>query len=302
MADAVYRSRSALFASARSLGFLAVVGAGFVLLSLLLKFAGISLHTEGDEEGPRTIFNTLALCAIGVGTTAVLARFEHRSPLSYGLADRRALARLAMGLCVGVAVFGILLVVLMLCGAIRFEAGHRNALDVLSWGLFWLACYSGVALSEEVLFRGYLLSTLTVGLGPFVATIVTSLLFGLAHLSNGLESPMAVINAVLFGAVLAWSVLRSGSLWWAIGLHAGWDWTESYVAGASDSGIRATGRLMTALPHGSVLWSGGAAGPEGSLMMLLPMSLTAIICAAMFGGSRSRRAYHIQANDKPQPA
>lgn len=117
------------------------------------------------------------------------------------------------------------------------------------------------------------------------------------HLSNGLESPLAAVNGVLLGAVLAWSVRRSGSLWWAIGLHTGWDWAESYVAGAADSGVRAMGRLMTAIPSGPLLWSGGAAGPEGSVAMLVPIILAAIACVFTFPPSRGRRELNTNAQE-----
>ena len=263
----------------KAVALLAAVALIFIALGLLLHSAGISLHSEGAEEGPKTILNTLVLCAIAFGTTAAFARIERRSPFSYGLADPGGMRRWGWGAVTGVAAFAILIVILALANAIRFEPAHGSVPASLGWGLFWLGCYFAVAVAEEILFRGYLLSTLASGFGWSVAILITSLLFGLAHLSNGLESPLAAINGVLLGAVLGWSVRRSGSLWWAIGLHTGWDWAESYIAGAADSGVRAMGRLVTAIPSGPLLLSGGTAGPEGSLAMLVPIVLAAVACA-----------------------
>ena len=49
----------------------------------------------------------------------------------------------------------------------------------------------------------------------------------------------------------------TGSLWWAIGFHAAWDWGESYFYGTSDSGLMARGHLFGEHPVGKLLWSGG---------------------------------------------
>ena len=270
----------------KAVAFLASVALIFILLGLLLHSAGISLHSDGAGEGPKTILNTLVLCAIAFGTTIGFARLERRSPFSYGIADPNVGRLWGWGAVTGAGAFAVLIIILARVDAIRFEPARGSVPATLTWGLFWLGCYFAVAVAEEILFRGYLLSTLASGLGWPVAILITSLLFGLAHLSNGFESPLAAVNGILLGAVLAWSVRRSGSLWWAIGLHTGWDWAESYVAGAADSGVRAVGRLMTAVPSGSLLWSGGTAGPEGSVAMLGPIILAAFACVFTLRRSR----------------
>ena len=47
-----------------------------------------------------------------------------------------------------------------------------------------------------------------------------------------------------------------------------WDWAETFFFGTADSGNVATGHFLTTGPAGSALWSGGAVGPEGSLLIL----------------------------------
>ncbi|MGC2399529.1 MAG: hypothetical protein WA510_07095, partial [Acidobacteriaceae bacterium] len=70
----------------------------------------------------------------------------------------------------------------------------------------------------------------------------------------------------------------TGSLWWALGFHAAWDWAESYVYGTSDSGLAIQGHLLSTHPLGSLLWSGGKTGPEGSILVV---PLLVIIAAMM---------------------
>jgi uncharacterized protein len=100
------------------------------------------------------------------------------------------------------------------------------------------------------------------------AAWVTSTLFGLIHTFNGGENSMGIFAAASIGFVFCVSVRVTGSAWWAIGCHAAWDWSESYFYGTANSGLIARGHLLTSVPFGNPLLSGGADGPEGSLLVL----------------------------------
>jgi uncharacterized protein len=104
--------------------------------------------------------------------------------------------------------------------------------------------------------------------GFWYAAWVTSTLFGFVHVSNPNEAWIGIFAAALIGFVLCVSVRVTGSAWWAIGCHAGWDWGETYLYGTADSGLSPQGSYLTSSPAGNPLWSGGAVGPEGSLLVL----------------------------------
>jgi hypothetical protein len=108
----------------------------------------------------------------------------------------------------------------------------------------------------------------TEGSGFWQAAWVTSTLFGFIHVSNNGENWVGIFAAAAIGFVFCVSVRVTGSAWWAIGCHAAWDWAETYFYGAADSGNVATGHYLTTNPAGNALWSGGADGPEGSLLVL----------------------------------
>jgi uncharacterized protein len=76
--------------------------------------------------------------------------------------------------------------------------------------------------------------------------------------------------------VFCLSLWYTKSLFWAVGFHAGWDWSESYFYGAPDSGMLIQGHLFTTHPVGDPLWSGGMTGPEGSLLSILLPILMAV--------------------------
>jgi hypothetical protein len=73
------------------------------------------------------------------------------------------------------------------------------------------------------------------------------------------------VAAGLAGLVFCFALYRTGSLWWAIGIHAAWDWSQSFLYGVADSGLMAEGHLFATHPVGKPILSGGLTGPEGSV-------------------------------------
>jgi CAAX protease family protein len=73
---------------------------------------------------------------------------------------------------------------------------------------------------EELLFRGFVMWYLAVWTGAIPAAVISSVLFGFAHIYIGIPH---VIRSGLVGAVFATLVLATGSLWPAIVLHAAVD-------------------------------------------------------------------------------
>ena len=89
----------------------------------------------------------------------------------------------------------------------------------------WIATFVIVGMSEEFSFRGYLQYTLTTTrMGFWPAAILTSLVFGLVHMSNPGETKFGLLSVVIFGLLFCLFLRRTGNLWWAVGFHAGWDW------------------------------------------------------------------------------
>ncbi|MBZ5542274.1 MAG: CPBP family intramembrane metalloprotease, partial [Acidobacteriia bacterium] len=73
------------------------------------------------------------------------------------------------------------------------------------------------ALCEEFLYRGYLLSQLSVWLGGSLwAWAMSAIAFGLAHCYQGLNG---MARAAILGALLAYPVLRLGSLYPSMAAH-----------------------------------------------------------------------------------
>jgi uncharacterized protein len=118
------------------------------------------------------------------------------------------------------------------------------------------------------------------------ASWVTSTLFGALHTSNNGENWLGIAMAALVGFIFCVSIRLTGSAWWAIGCHASWDWAESYFYGVADSGMIAKGHLLTTSPAGNTLWSGGANGPEGSLLAFPTLLLLLVAILLIYWRSK----------------
>jgi membrane protease YdiL (CAAX protease family) len=129
--------------------------------------------------------------------------------------------------------------------------------------------------------------------GFWQAAWVTSTLFGSIHTSNHGENWMGIFAASLIGFVFCVSVRVTGTAWWAIGCHAAWDWAETFFYGTADSGMAAPRHYLTTSPVGNALWSGGADGPEGSLLALGIILLLLAALLVIYGRKKTALAVSV---------
>jgi membrane protease YdiL (CAAX protease family) len=122
--------------------------------------------------------------------------------------------------------------------------------------------------------------------GFWQAAWVTSTLFGYIHTGNNGENWIGIFAAAFIGFIFCVSVRVTGSAWWAIGCHAAWDWAETFFYGTADSGLQPTGHYLSTSPAGNPLWSGGADGPEGSLLVLGVILLLLAALLLIYGRKR----------------
>ncbi len=240
----------------------------------------------------------LALAECGVlgsalGATWLLARVEGRPFTTFGLGGSHRLRNGLVGVVAGFLALSSLMAALGLSGAARFGPVALGGREALAWGAFWAVVFMMVGLAEETLMRGYLLHALSQGMGFWPAALATSLLFGAGHLRNEGEALMGLASAALIGLLNAYSLRWSGSLWWAIGLHASWDWGETFFYGVADSGKTVEHHLLSITPSGPGWLSGGAVGPEGSVLVLL------VIGVLLWSVRRSLPAVATPALDQP---
>ena len=90
--------------------------------------------------------------------------------------------------------------------------------------------------------------------------------FGAIHLGNGGEDKIGALSVFVIAMFFCLTLRRTGNLWFAVGLHAAFDWGETFLFSVPDSGLLAPGHLLNSSFHGPVWLTGGTVGPEGSVM------------------------------------
>ena len=231
-----------------------------------------------DNVNPLQIFAIEVVSFLGVlGASMLMARIEHKPLLSYGLEGSRRPTNFAIGAACGIAALSVLVSVLILSGFLVFDGQNIVGWEAVRYGLGWGAVFVMVGLYEEYFLRGYMLATLARGIGFWWSAVILSIAFGCIHLANTGESPIGICSAALVGLVFCCSLWYLKNLWWAIGFHASWDWAQSFLWGTADSGRVMNGHLFSIHPQGNILWSGGATGPEGSIVVIPVLLIVAML-------------------------
>jgi hypothetical protein len=261
------------------------IGIFFILMGLLtagfffpaqylLRANGLPLT---DEQPLQVCVGELAAFLGVLGASMIMALIEHKPLISYGLDGTRRFVSLCYGGLSGVIALSVLVGTLYFSGFLVFDGQpvfDRNAITyAFAWGV---ACLL-VGLYEEYFLRGYMQATLTRGIGFWWSALFLSIAFGSLHLSNKGESPVGIFSAALVGIVFCISLWYLKQLWWAIGFHASWNWSQSYLWGTANSGKVVQGHLFSVHPQGNILLSGGATGPEGSVMVIPLLLIIAIL-------------------------
>jgi len=215
---------------------------------------------------------------------------EHRAVKE--LAPSRAPKNLIAGTAFGIGLFAAVIGVLATMGVAH--VGHFDKSANLTPALT-MAILSGV--SEELIFRGVYYRLLEEMFGSLTALIVSSALFGAAHLGNeGATLWSAVCVTIEAGFLLGACYLATRNLWLPIGFHFGWNFAEGGLFGSLVSGNPFKGVMATTFSGPDYL-SGGAFGAEGSIVAVAVCSVAtvAILIAALKRGQWMK--VHLALND-----
>jgi membrane protease YdiL (CAAX protease family) len=207
----------------------------------------------------------------------VMMKIEKRSFADYNLPLSEILGkRFWKGIPYGLAMLTILLGVIAALHGFSLGGLAVSGAEATKYGALYGIGFFLVGFFEEFSFRGYLQATLGSGIGFWPAAIILSILFGASHLSNPGEAKIGAFMAGSFGLLAAFALQRTGNLWFPIGMHAAWDWAETYFYGVPDSGLLAQGHLLNSSFHGPDWLTGGSVGPEGSALVFPVLILAAV--------------------------
>ncbi len=250
----------------------------YIVLVVAMVMMARVLLKPGMHQLKGTVWQFLAQEMIFVTCAAfpavIMSRIENRPFGNYGFPARGAFgAKFWSGMVWGFVALTLLLGMLRAAHAFYFGAIGEHGPRALKFALFWAVFFLLVGFAEEFLFRGYTLFTLSRGVGFWPAAIALSVIFGAVHLGNAGESWRGGLSAGLIGLFFCFTLRRTGTLWFAVGLHASWDWAQSYVYGVADSGMMAQGHLLNPSSQGPAWLTGGTVGPEGSVLVFVVIAI-----------------------------
>jgi membrane protease YdiL (CAAX protease family) len=240
-----------------------MVGFFLALKMLLMQFYR---STPGKFSFESLLYSEMIGFISAFGAAVAMSFLEHRPVGAYGLPVRQAFGKLYwQGFLLGSLEISAVIGLIYAFGGYSFGPLALHGAQVAHWGILWLLCLTFVGLFEEFLFRGYSLFTLSSGLGFWPAAILLSLVFAAVHLQNSGEGLVGVAGVFVVGLLWCFTVRRTGSLWLAVGMHAAFDFGETFFYSVPDSGMILPGHLSDATLHGPAWLTGGSVGPEASV-------------------------------------
>jgi membrane protease YdiL (CAAX protease family) len=242
------------------LNFVVVLALVFVLQALI--------HRRVSGSVGLTILSGVVLAAYFAGSRWI----ERRRPTE--LEGSRAIPELAGGIGMGIALFSVVMGLLGAFG-LYHPTGRGGTVAALGSG-FLIALL--VAIFEETVARGFLFRLIQIAGGTWIAVVISSAMFGAAHAFNpGATLTSSIAIALEAGVLLAAAYIVTGRLWFPIGIHAGWNFAEGSLFGMAVSGGAAKSALITGTLTGPVILTGGAFGPEASVLAVVVCVVAAVL-------------------------
>lgn len=215
---------SAAWSVVLTLAILSAAAALATLLTLIIVHPGVAARLPGRLGSDRVLL-TLALmlmAQLGV-VAATLAIVGARGPVRAALALHRPAGWLRWAVAAGTVAF-----VLVWCSTwamfnllgVDVYADLRPWVPMVRSDLFWtvlVVVAVGAPLSEELLFRGFLLPALATRMGFWPAALIANAGWTALHLGYSTPSLLAVF---IGGIVFSLGLRQGGTLWVTIVAHA----------------------------------------------------------------------------------
>ncbi len=171
-----------------------------------------------------------------------------------------------------------------LIGTVRVNAVSAGELCLILLSSAMIALKSGI--TEEMLFRGYLMKLVENRWGWGIAIFVPSFVFGSVHLTSMTVMTVGgvallLLSGTLVGVLFSLTAYKGNSISNSALMHAVWNFVmiTGILSITADQGSGADTLISILLPSSNSLLTGGAFGVEASLIAVLGYALT---CALLF--------------------
>lgn len=213
---------------------------------------------------PGVMIPTLFSMGLGTLISMFYVRFfEVRKVCSMGCRSEKAGIHYLAGLGIGTVMMTAITLLTVVSGA-----NTLSRCSDVNYGLIvlFLIGFLIQGMSEEFIFRGYFMTTIGGSHSPYLAILISSVAFGLAHSANPGISPLAMFNLILYGVFAAVYMIHFDNIWGVCGIHSIWNFTQGNLYGISVSGNANTESILsTTAKSSNDILTGGKFGIEGSI-------------------------------------
>jgi CAAX protease family protein len=245
-------------------------------LNFLVFGAVIAVIQTLRRHGFDAPWAAAVLSMAAVACYAAGVRFIERRPVDE-LTTNAGPREVGLGFALGICLFSAVMLLLWALGV--FQPVGFGSVAVVGGAL--LLSVLGATL-EEILFRGLLFRLSETLVGSWGALTFTAFFFGAAHaFNNGATIGSSLAIALEAGVLLGAAYAATGRLWLPIGLHIGWNFAEGGLYGMSVSGGSARPSLIYGTLRGPMFLTGGAFGPEASLVAVVVCLVPAAFLLAL---------------------
>lgn len=221
-----------------------------------------------------TLFSTIVL----IGFVIIQVRaIDKRKLKTIGLSKHGIVKNYIIGIG-----FGALVLLLLMLPMIATEYNAITYVGFKPIVVVFLFAFIIQSAAEEILFRGYLLTTISNKIGVFWAVMVSSAIFALLHIINPGMTVLTMIQVFLLGAFFGFYVVRTNNIWGACGMHFAWNFLQGAFANIEIAGVKVEYAIIT---FDNVSFEPEAGNVLGTPADLIPIAiLLAAIAVVLFVG------------------
>ena len=225
----------------------------------VIRDASVSVSMENK------VFIAMLFCTVfGTLIAMFYCRFGEARPLrSMGIVKHKAGLHYLQGVLVGTV-----LMTAIALGSVVCRANNISVCKNVNFGIILLTLLGFLiqGMSEEFIFRGFMMNTLGGRHHPFVAIGVSAAAFSLAHVLNPGFNLLVFVNLAMFGVFAGLYMILFDDIWGACAIHSIWNFLQGSFYGISVSGSGMNESVFrTTANSSSALLTGGKFGIEGSI-------------------------------------
>lgn len=258
------------------------------------KFTGVNqeymdfvMEVQADYKNMiATLFSTV----FGTIFSVIYCWFIEKRPLSsMGIIKNKAFPNYIKGMFIGLLMFTGVFIVNIIFGAVNFNGINTD----LNIGIFiiYLLAWLVQGMSEEFIFRGFLMNSIGGKHGTLPAILISAGAFSLAHIFNSGVTVLSLVNIFFFGAFMSLYMIHSENIWGVSAMHAIWNFSQGNLFGISVSGTSSGETLfLTSSAENKNFINGGAFGAEGGIATTVILAVSfAVLFLCIYRKDKAER-------------